>query len=166
MIRQLANNIFSIDKSRVTIVLDEIDLFYHYLQNNTDMFDDWYFKNIFTTQYWYYLKNYKWLSVNKQDYLHQGILSFIMFLCYNSIEGQPNIIDSHLGEVEKAIRDFASNNKKSLALKSFSLRAIELLKHKSNHTDDDNNKAEIYKSIKWTLINIIFKQENKNLNRR
>jgi len=165
MIRQLANNIFSIDKNRITLVLDEIDLFYYYLQNNTDTFDDWYFKNIFTTHYWHYLKNYKWLSSEKQDHLHQGILSIVLFQSYNSLEYKPNALDTNLIKIEKAIANLVSKDKKSLALKGFALRAIDLLKHKSNG-NGNNSKAEIYKSIKWTLINIIFKQENKIVNQR
>jgi len=165
-VRQLANNIFSIDKSRITLVLDEIELFYYYLLNNDEIYDDWYFKNIFTTEYWYYLKNYNWLSPAKQDYLHQGILNFILFLSYNSLEHKSNTIDSHLFKIEKAVRNFVSDNKKSLLLKSYTLKSIDLLKQKSLDANDNKRKAEIYKALKWTLINVILKQENEIVNQR
>ncbi len=158
MLRHFLNNTFQIDKARVDDVLNDIGLFYSSLQKYNGAFDDWYFKNVFTAPYWQYLKYYKWLSTEEQNYLHQGILSLILFMSYQSLQEESDIVENNINNILNALEIFNGNNNKTNKLKSLTQNAIEMAQQKFKGELSDNNK--IISSIKWTLTNIIIKNEN------
>lgn len=171
MLQQLINSVFRPKKEIVSDIFFDIDLFNNYIIGNGQLFDEWYFRNIFTTEYWNYLNNYGWLSRNEQNKLHQGILSILLFLVLHFLEGKNRIIEDHLDEINRSLDNFNSNNGKSLKLHQLVKESLKLLKRKNSGVNDEEINAEIYKSITWTLKNIILVDnnntaENKDKNRR
>ena len=157
---------FQIDKSIVDDIMADIDLFYSYLQQNKEVFDEWYFKNVFTSPYWNYLQNYNWLSKSEQDYLHQGILNFILFMSYQSLEEKSEVIDRNINEVSKALNNYVGNGIDTRKLKEITLKALRQVEHKTTDANIIQNRNEIYRSLKWALTNIIINNKEKNVNRR
>ena len=159
MLRHLLNITFQIDKAKVDDVMNDIDLFYSSLQQYDGTFDDWYFKNVFTAPYWQYLKHYKWLSTKEQNYLHQGVLTFILFMSYQYLNGKTNIVESRLKEIAGVLKQFNGNNSKTNKLKDMTQNAVEMAQQKKSGNFSNNSK--IVKSIKWILTNIIIENETK-----
>jgi len=158
MLRHFLNNTFQIDKSKVGDVLNDIDLFYSSLQQYDGAFDDWYFKNAFAEPYWRYLKHYNWLSTKEQNYLHRGVLTFVLFMSYQSLKEESDIVEVNLKEILKSLEMFTSSNHKTSKLKGLAQDSIKMVSQKIK--GNTNNSNTIIKSIKWTLTNIIIKNEN------
>ena len=164
MIRQFLNITFQIDKSKVDDVLNDINLFYSSLQQYDGAFDDWYFKNVFTAPYWRYLKHYRWLSTKEQNYLHRGVLSFILFMSYQSLKEESDIVEVNLKEILKSLEMFTSSNHKTSKLKGLAQNSIKIVNQKIKGNANNSNK--IINSIKWTLTNIIINNKEENVNQR
>ena len=160
MLQQLINTVFRFDKKVVSEIFLDIDLFNNYIISNGQPLDEWYLKNIFTTNYWNYLHNYKWLNSNKLDYLQQGILSLLLFTNYQYLENRNRIIVTHIDVINKSLKKFSSHNQKTLKLLQMvksSIRMVERKKAGNSISETDN---EINKSIIWTLKNIILTERN------
>ncbi|RLD37127.1 MAG: hypothetical protein DRI89_15510 [Bacteroidetes bacterium] len=171
MFQQLLNSVFKPDKKIVSDIFFDIDLLYGYISNNGQVFDEWYFKNIFTIAYWNYLNNYSWLSNDEQARLHQGILSMILFLLLLLLEDKNKGIEKHLVDISKSLYSFKSNNSSSLKLCQLVRSSIKLLERKKTNGHNEETNTAIYKSISWTLKNIILADNEmpvgyKSINRR
>jgi len=159
MLQHFLNNTSQTDKNNVDVVIKDIDLFYALLQQYDEAFEEWYFKKMFNTPYWHCLKHYSWLSTKEQNYLHQGVLTFILFMSYQYLNGKTNIVESRLKEIAGVLKQFNGNNSKTNKLKDMTQSAVEMAQQKKSENFSNNSK--IVKSIKWVLTNIIIENETK-----
>ncbi len=160
MIQHYIYGFLGLNKKKVSGIFLDIELFYNYIQQNGQIFDEWYFNNIFDIKYWNYLNNYKWLSNKETDMLHQGILNLILFLCYQNLEDNNSTIHKHLSEIQKSLIRFSSKSPKTQKLYHLVEKAIKLVENKKDDGYNIEINTEIYKSITWTLKNIILVDKN------
>ncbi len=158
MFQQLRNNHNRSKRDKVTDILYDIDLFYTYLQLYGQTFEIWYFQNVFTARYWEYLGNFNWLNPQKQAFLHQGILSLILFKCYLHLENTSTMDKVVIREISHSINKFHINNSTNSRLLTMVKKAIVFVK------DDMGNELEneILESMAWTLKNIILLHNTTN----
>lgn len=151
MFQQLINNYSRSKREKVTDILFDIELFYGYLQQYGQIIEIWYFQNVFTTKYWEYLDYYSWLSPQKQTKLHQGILSLLLFKCYQHLENTAKMDDDVIRDILYSINRFHTSSLTSMRLKSMVKKAISIvLNNSSNYSEN-----ELLESITWTLKNIV-----------
>ncbi len=153
MFQQLVNNYIQPKKDKVSDILFDIELFYCYLQQYGQIIENWYFQNVFRTNYWGYLENYRWLTTKQQNFLHQGILSILLFKCYQHLENTSKINESDIGRIKYSVNSFHPNTLLSKRLKTIVEKAITMVENGTC----DNSENELLESITWTLKNIVLK---------
>jgi len=146
-------------------VIYDIDLFYEYLRQNEKLIDQWYFNNVFSAEYWRYLRNYNWLKPDDLNYIHQGILNMILFKIYSNLEGKEpeNKISSK--KIIKAINKLETNNMLTVKLGNEVANALSLVGNNKKRLENNDKRSKMYKSINWALRNIILSDEPSSLNK-
>jgi len=160
MILHFLKRQFKFDEKAVDDIFYDIGFFKQYIIHNEPLLDEWYLKNIFTIKYWNYLHNYKWLNSNRLDYLQQGILSLLLFINYQYLENRNRIIVAHIDTINKSLKNFSSHNQKTLKLYRMVKSSIGKVERKMAGDFNSETNIEIYKSITWTLKNIILADKN------
>ncbi len=155
MLTQLLQTFFGNDKKKVAGIMKDIDFFYGYIEKNGQVMDEWYFSHVFTTPYWNYLHRYKWLNRADQDFLDRGILSILLFMAYNYLEGKGDIIVRHLDEIKQNVKHFQSSDVQAKKLQNIVTGALKLAEKKQKGVFDNKTNKTIFKSITWTLKNIV-----------
>ena len=155
MFQQLINSIIKPSRSQIADIMFDIDLFFNYLNQYGQIIDVWYFQNVFTSNYWEYLGNYNWLSQKKQDFIHQGIMSIVLTMCYQHMEQTRKISSSNQDSILRSLEHFRSDNVKSKKLRNIVISSMNLIKEQNTENYSEETKSEIYNSILWTIKNII-----------
>ncbi len=169
MFQQLIHTIFKNDRKKVLTVITDIETFYTYMQKNRQLEDDLYLKNLLSNNYWYYLHKYSWLSHEHENYLHQGILNFILFHCYQYLDNKEDQINKSTHSILSSLYSFSSQNEKTKKLQSMVIEALIMVRRKKQGDFKIENNSIIYKYITWTLQNTILNTdseitENKDIN--
>ena len=162
MLKQLIHSVFKADTKEVIQITSDIKSFYrNIVENHKDVVDDEpYFNKVISTKYWSYLNYTKGLNVQEQDFLQQGILSILLFLSFHYLDNKEGQIGSNSTEIYKSLMHFHSINNISMKLRSKLMNAIIMVEKKKNGHYDQESNSEIYKSITWTLQNIILTNSN------
>ncbi|RLD60256.1 MAG: hypothetical protein DRJ05_04990 [Bacteroidetes bacterium] len=157
MFKQFIHTVFKAESKEVTQITSDIKSFYKNIEENSAscMADGRYFNNLITAKYWGCLNLKKGLSNREQDFLQQGILSMLLFLSFHFLENKGGPIGSHTIEIYKSIMYFRSPNQESMKLHHLTMNAITLVEKKKHGRFNQETNSEIYKSITWTLQNII-----------
>jgi len=162
MFQQLINNYFRPNKSKITDVLFDIELFFNYMQQYQQYDDVWYFQNVFSSSYWNYLGRYSWLSTEQQNYLNQGILCIILFRCYQHIEGSNRFRDNEILEIKSSILKYNIEDIPSIEMKNIVITAIRSLENMDTSICD----CEVIKSISRTLRSTVVMNSIKEINQK
>jgi len=160
MLQQIIHTFFKQDKKGVLAIIANIEIFYSYILKNGQLVDDWNLKNLFPNNYWSYLQSYNWLSKKYENYLHQGVLNFILFLSYQYLDNRGDHIKKSTQKVLNSIYSFSPKNKKTKKLHSFVIEALIMVKKKKQDNFNIENNSKILKSITWTLQNTILNIES------
>ena len=152
-------------------ILNDIELFYNYIRQNGQITDEWYLSNTFKHNYWSYFHSISWLSSERENYLHQGILNFILFMSYQYLDSKGDHIKSISQKAFRLIYNFISKDKKTEQLRSIVIRTLIMVEKKKRGSFNIANNSEIFKSITWTLQNTILNMdsqfiENQDKNQR
>ena len=154
MLQQLLHNP-SNKKYRPEDIINDIDFFYALLQQNPELLDNRFFEKIFPAPYWKFLKHFDELEKEELDYLHNGILGILLFMGYQYLyEKGDKIVKAHK-EIADSLHAFSSGNEKTEKLKGLVLETLNKVVRKKAGEFDKNQNNEIYKSITWTLKNIV-----------
>ncbi len=165
MLQRIVNNILYYSRSEVQEVIYDIGLFYEYLRQNEKLIDQWHFKNVFSAQYWRYLRHYNWLKPEEINYVHQGILNLILFKTYLNLGDERQINTIASGKIIKAVNKLESSNALTIKLENKVVNALRLVANNRNTLLNDEKRSEIYKSVNWALKHIILSDEPSNLNK-
>jgi len=155
MILKFINKVFSPEKQSVPHVISDIGIIYNYIQQNGEIYDEWYFQNVFTLKYWNYLKYYPWLSPEEQDYLICGCLNIILFLSNRYLEKRESFIQNHFSEINDVVNAFYPLTGTHKILYYIVKEALILVGKKINGLEYQGRRNNIYHSISWTLKNTI-----------
>jgi len=143
------------NKLIISDIIIDIELFFDFVKQNEQTIDSWNFEKVFTIQYWNYLQNYYWLQNDKQDRLHQGILSMFLFLSLLYLNNSCFIIITYLNPISKSLETYSSTNNNSIKLHKMLSKTLVLVKEKKNNVSKPDSNQKIYKSITWMLKYII-----------
>ncbi|MCF6171236.1 MAG: hypothetical protein L3J66_09695 [Bacteroidales bacterium] len=155
MLAKLKQTVFRNNKKKVSEIMNDIHLFYQYIDENGQLIDYWYFDHVFTANYWNYLRNYKWLSSHEQDFLHRGILSMLLFMGYLYLDGKADPFIGHLSEIKSAVANFHSHKAQNKKLSGMVNNALDLAEKKQGGHFNSETHTDIFKSISWTLKSIV-----------
>jgi len=144
----------------VSDILVDIELFYSYIRQNGQITDEWYLSNMFTYNYWSYFQANNWLSPERENFLHQGILNFILFMSYQYLDNKGNHIEKISQKAFKSIYIYTPQDKKTEELKSMVINTLIMVEKKKRGDFDIANNSEIFKSITWTLQNTILNMDS------
>jgi hypothetical protein len=163
MFQLLLNNFRRSEKEKVKDVLFDIELFFNYLERYGQIIDEWYFHNVFSANYWKFLKHYGWLDNSRQEFLHQGVLSMILFQCHQHLEGISMLTNGRIISMKSSMDQFKTTSPTTNKLHVIVQDAITLIKN--NNSDEHSlkrSKTEIYSSVLWALKNVILKDTQMN----
>jgi hypothetical protein len=155
MLKQIIHTVFKTEKKVLPNIILDINSFYDIIA--TDNFDtcDWDFDNMVSGKYWLFLDNkYKAFETEK-DFIQQGILTLLLFMVFQLLDDRANLSIGQLKGIKKSIYNFESDNTKSIKLLGFVQNAIILAELKTLYKTDESPNEDIYRSISWTLQNII-----------
>ena len=110
MFQQLIHAIFKNDRKKISTVITDIETFYVYMQKTRQLSEGLYLKNLFSDNYWYYLHSYRWLNYERENYLHQGILNFILFHCYQYLDNKEDQIYKSTHKILSSLYSFSPQN--------------------------------------------------------
>ncbi len=149
-------------KNSVDETLEDINLFYNFISDKGETVDAWFFTHVFTGRYYDYLQDFKFLSPEKLNVLHTGVLTILLFkIIVLSNENQyPD--RAELQKIKRRISNFHPADAISRKLTDFIQQAISMCEY-GYETKDIN---EIYRTIHWTMNNVIKKQALLNNNKR
>jgi len=153
MIQQVLHRIFRSEKNKVKDMFYDIALFYKYINQNLHKLDELYFQKMFSKRYWVYLNSYPWLTDEKQDYLHQGILNIMLFQIHKHLEENDDLSKATLLVFKKALYSYSPRDKITNDLCNLAKDTILLITLKQQGKHNSNTNGKIYKSITWTLKN-------------
>jgi hypothetical protein len=155
MLKQIIHKVFKTEKKALPQIISDINSFYEIIA--TDSFDtcDWDFDNLISGKYWLFLDSkYKGFKTER-DFIQQGILTMLLFLVFQLLENRTRLSIVQLKEIKKSIYNFKNGNAKSIKLFGFVQNAINLAELKTLCKTDKGSNEDIYRSISWTLQNII-----------
>ena len=155
MFHQLIHTIFKNDRKRISAVINDIEIFYTHMQKNKQLEDHLYLRNLLSNNYWSYLHSYSWLSPESENYLHQGILNFILFLCYQYLDNNEEQIYKSTNEILSSLYSFSPQNEKTKKLQNMVIEALIMVNRKKQDNFHIENNSVIFKYITWTLQNTI-----------
>jgi len=169
MLQQLLHTIFKNDRKRILTVITDIETFYVYMQKTSQLSNGLCLKNLFSNNYWYYLHTYRWLSYERENYLHQGILNFILFHCYQYLDNKEDQINKSTHKILSSLYSFSPQDEKTKKLQSMVIEALIMVRRKKQGNFNIENNSIIYKYITWTLQNTKLNTdseitENKHIN--
>ena len=159
MLQQLLHTIFKPDRKRISAVITDIEIFYTYMHKNKQLEDDIYLIYIYSNNYWSYLHSYSWLSHEQENYLHQGILNFILFHCYQYLDNKEDQFYKSTHKILNSLYSFSPQNEKTRKLQSMVIEALIMVKRKKQGNFNIENNSVIFKYITWTLQNTILNMD-------
>ena len=160
MFQVIRNMLFHTTHKRLNEVMYDIDLFYSYLEKNNANVDEWYFRNVFTLNYCYFLKNFSYLKNEEQNYLHRGVLTLMLFKSFSKIQsGNYFQAKENYKNTEVKLVKFSTTDPLTEKLRKLTLGATKLLKKTKNKKIDSNENKELIRSVTWALHNIVLINE-------
>ena len=157
---------FHTNHKRLNEVMYDIDLFYSYLEKNNAKIDEWYFRNVFTSNYYYFLKNFSYLNNEEQNYLHRGVLTLMLFKSFSKIQsGNYDQTNDNYKNTEAKLVKFSTTNPLTEKLRKLTLGAIKLIEKSKNKKIESNVNKELIRSVTWALHNIVLTNEPSKVKR-
>ena len=165
MLQQFFHNTPENKKYSPKDILYDIDFFYSSLQQTPGLIDNRFFEKIFRAPYWKFLKHFDELDKEELDYLHQGVMGILLFMGYQYLFDKGDQIAKAHKEITGSLYRFSSDNGKTEKLKDLVLETLKMVALKKAGQLDVNRNNEIYKSITWTLKNIVLNNKIKSKGR-
>ena len=161
MFKQLIHTFIKANNKEVAQIMSEIKSFYKNIEENyaNKMIDDCFDKAI-KKKYWNYLNYGKGLNKSEKDYLQQGIMSILLFSCFHYLDNKETVIGSSSADIHNSLLHFNCTNHISCELHDKLKGAIIMIEKKKTGNLDKGENNKIYKSITWTLQNIILKNSS------
>lgn len=160
MFQSIRNMFFHTNQKRLNEVMYDIDLFYSYLEKNNANVDEWYFRNVFTIDYCYFLKNFSHLNNEEQNYLHRGVLTLILFKSFSKIQGGNYFqTQDSCKDAELKLSKFSTTDPLTDKLCKLTLGAIKIIEKSEKKKIESNENKELIRSVTWALHNIVLINE-------
>ncbi len=161
MFKQIIHTLIRANKKEIARIMSDIRFFYKNLkENDTNIMIDDCFDKAVKNKYWNYLNYERGLTNPEKDYLQQGIMSILLFACFHYLDNKELAIASDSVDIHNSLLRFRCTNRISCDLHYKLMDAIIMVEKRKNGVLDQGEKNKLYKSIAWTLQNIILKNTN------